>query len=163
MSKFIPLLVALLVFAVLVTIFYLSAKVHFKSYVQELGVFFAESVKDYANSVSLSYFQWSKMYELLSEDRLEEASILFEELKSNFAEIEEVKVLNESGDFDYFKIDSKNGKLHMYFKVYNDDLSDFVSSKTVLAVVDAQKLLDKSGVSQIRISPTGKEFVYGLR
>ncbi len=163
MSKFIPLLVALLVFVVLVTIFYLSAKSHFESYVQELGVFFAESVKGYANYVSLSYFQWSKMYELLSEDRLQEASILFEELKSHFAEVEEVQVLNESGDFDYFKIDSKNGKLHMYFKVYNDDLSDFVSGKLVLAVVDAQKLLDKFGVSQIRISSTGKEFVYGLR
>jgi len=163
MSKFIPFLVAFLVFAVLVTIFYLSAKSHFKSYVQELGVLFAESVKDYANCVSLSYFQWSKMYELLSEDSLEEASILFEELKSYFPEIEEVKVLNESGDFDYFKIDSKNGKLHLYFKVYNDDLSDFVSDKLVLAVVDAQKLLDKFGVTHIRISPTGKEFVYGLR
>jgi len=163
MSKFIPLLVALLVFVVLVTIFYLSAKSHFESYVQELGVFFAESVKGYANYVSISYFQWSKMYELLSEDRLQEASILFEELKSHFAEVEEVQVLNESGDFDYFKIDSKNGKLHMYFKVYNDDLSDFVSGKLVLAVVDAQKLLDKFGVSQIRISSTGKEFVYGLR
>lgn len=163
MSKFIPFLVALLVFAVLVTIFYLSAKSHFESYVQELRVFFAESVKDYANYVSLSYFQWSKMYELLSEDSLEEASILFEELKSYFAEVKEVKVLNESGDFDYFKIDSKNGKLHMYFKVYNDDLSDFVSDKLVLAVVDAQKLLDKFGVTHIRISPTGKEFVYGLR
>ncbi|MBC7121857.1 MAG: sensor domain-containing diguanylate cyclase [Pseudothermotoga sp.] len=163
MSKFIPLLVALLVFVVLVTIFHLSAKSHFKSYVQELGVLFAESVKDYANCLSLSYFQWSKMYELLSEDNLEEASILFEELKSYFPEIEEVKVLNESGDFDYFKIDSKNGKLHMYFKVYNDDLSDFVSDKLVLAVVDAQKLLDKFGVTHIRISPTGKEFVYGLR
>jgi len=163
MSKFVPFLVALLVFVVLVTIFYLSAKSHFESYVQELGVFFAESVKGYANYVSLSYFQWSKMYELLSEDRLQEASILFEELKSHFAEVEEVQVLNESGDFDYFKIDSKNGKLHMYFKVYNDDLSDFVSGKLVLAVVDAQKLLDKFGVSQIRISSTGKEFVYGLR
>lgn len=163
MSKFIPFLVALLVFAVLVTIFYLSAKSHFESYVQELRVFFAESVKDYANYVSLSYFQWSKMYELLSEDSLEEASILFEELKSYFAEVKEVKVLNESGDFDYFKIDSKNGKLHLYFKVYNDDLSDFVSDKLVLAVVDAQKLLDKFGVTHIRISPTGKEFVYGLR
>jgi diguanylate cyclase (GGDEF)-like protein len=163
MSKFIPLLVALLVFVVLVTIFYLSAKSHFESYAQELGVFFAESVKGYANYVSLSYFQWSKMYELLSEDRLQEASILFEELKSHFAEVEEVQVLNESGDFDYFKIDSKNGKLHMYFKVYNDDLSDFVSGKLVLAVVDAQKLLGRFGVSQIRISSTGKEFVYGLR
>jgi diguanylate cyclase (GGDEF)-like protein len=163
MSKFVPFLVALLVFVVLVTIFYLSAKSHFESYVQELGVFFAESVKGYANCVSLSYFQWSKMYELLSEDRLQEASILFEELKSHFAEVEEVQVLNESGDFDYFKIDSKNGKLHMYFKVYNDDLSDFVSGKLVLAVVDAQKLLDKFGVSRIRISSTGKEFVYGLR
>jgi diguanylate cyclase (GGDEF)-like protein len=163
MSKFVPFLVALLMFVVLVTIFYLSAKSHFESYVQELGVFFAESVKGYANYVSLSYFQWSKMYELLSEDRLQEASILFEELKSHFAEVEEVQVLNESGDFDYFKIDSKNGKLHMYFKVYNDDLSDFVSGKLVLAVVDAQKLLDKFGVSQIRISSTGKEFVYGLR
>ena len=163
MSKFVPFLVALLVFVVLVTIFYLSAKSHFESYVQELGVFFAESVKGYAKYVSLSHFQWSKMYELLSEDRLQEASILFEELKSHFAEVEEVQVLNESGDFDYFKIDSKNGKLHMYFKVYNDDLSDFVSGKLVLAVVDAQKLLDKFGVSQIRISSTGKEFVYGLR
>ena len=163
MSKFIPLLVALLVFVVLVTIFHLSAESHFESYVQELRVFFGESVKDYANYVSLSYFQWSKMYELLSEDNLEEASILFEELKSYFPEIEEVKVLNESGDFDYFKIDSKNGKLHIYFKVYNDDLSDFVSDKLVLAVVDAQKLLDKFGVTHIRISPTGKEFVYGLR
>jgi len=163
MSKFIPLLVALLVFVVLVTIFHLSAESHFESYVQELGVLFAESVKDYANCLSLSYFQWSEMYELLSEDNLEEASILFEELKSYFPEIEEVKVLNESGDFDYFKIDSKNGKLHMYFKVYNDDLSDFVSDKLVLAVVDAQKLLDKFGVTHIRISPTGKEFVYGLR
>jgi hypothetical protein len=71
MSKFIPLLVALLVFVVLVTIFYLSAKSHFESYVQELGVFFAELVKRCANFVSLSYFQWSKMYELLSEDRLQ--------------------------------------------------------------------------------------------
>ncbi|WP_448523322.1 sensor domain-containing diguanylate cyclase [Pseudothermotoga sp.] len=163
MSKFVPLLVALLVFAFLVTIFYLSAKSYFESHVQELGVFFAESVKDYAKYLSLSYFQWSEMYEFLSENRLEEASILFEELKSNFAEVEEVKILNESGNFDYFKIDSKNGKIHMYFKVYNDDLSDFVSSKTVLAVVDAQEWLDKLGVTHIRISPTGKEFVYGLR
>ncbi|MGE0032441.1 MAG: sensor domain-containing diguanylate cyclase [Pseudothermotoga sp.] len=163
MPKSAPFLIAILVFVVVIVIFYFDGKARFESHVQDLAMFFTESVNEYAKYVSLSYFQWDEMYELLKENILTEISFWFEDLKSNFPEVEEVKVLNESDDFDYFKIDSKSGKLHMYFKIYNDDLSDFVPDRIVLAVVDAQNLLDKFGVRQIRISSTGKEFAYGLK
>ncbi|KAF2957684.1 hypothetical protein AS159_08480 [Thermotoga sp. Ku-13t] len=157
-------LIPALVFVTVLVSVYNINKAQFRWYVENVKKLYARYVERYAESISVSYFQWTTMYELLKENRLDEARIWLEDLKKNFDFVEEATVLVLDVDEpDPFKISPHGEKLLIDFKVFNEDLSEFVKDKAVRAVVDAQGPLEDMGESRLYISPEGEEFVFGLK
>ncbi|MGB9829452.1 MAG: GGDEF domain-containing protein [Thermotoga caldifontis] len=154
---------ALVSLTVLVGVYNIN-KIQFRWYVENVKKLYARYAERYAESISVGYFQWTTMYELLKENRLDEARIWLEDLKKHFDFVEEATVLDLSVDeLDLFKISSHGEKLLIDFKVFNDDLSEFVKDRAVRVVVNAQDFLEDMGEAQLYISPEGEEFVFGLK
>lgn len=157
-------LIPALVFVTVLVSVYNINKVQFRWYVENVKKLYARYVERHAESISVGYFQWTTMYELLKENRLDEARIWLEDLKKHFDFVEEATVLDLNVDeLDLFKISPHGEKLLIDFKVFNDDLSEFVKDRAVRVVVGAQGLLEELGGSQLYISPEGEGFVFGLR
>lgn len=77
------------------------------------------------------------MYECVLNNKEDELQFWFEDLKNNYTEVEEIKILElNNADFEFFKIDSSGAKLHSLMSVCDDTRPARLSNKAVLQVND---------------------------
>lgn len=136
----------------------------FEDRLDQIKKFYEMRARDLAKNVSVGYFQWRVMYECALNNREEELQFWFEDLKNNYTEVEEIKILELNNvDFELFKIDSSGVKLHFLMRICDDTVSTCLSDRVALLVVNAQALLENIGVDEIRISEKGEDFCFGLK
>ncbi|MFN4190212.1 MAG: GGDEF domain-containing protein [Pseudothermotoga sp.] len=132
--------------------------------VEALKPFYKSMIESNLKCISLSYFQWDAMYnaiEMNLQGRLQE---YFDELTFYYAYVENVQIEPvEKVDFEIYQISSEEGKLNVLFKVYNDDKTEYIKDKAVSAIINPQIILESLMIDWIKISPVGKDFVFGLK
>ncbi|MCS7174126.1 hypothetical protein, partial [Pseudothermotoga sp.] len=157
-------IIALTVFLWLFVALYMLRLNHLEFQVRQIRSTYEKFVKRTASNVSASYFQWDTMYECVSENKSEELEKWLEDLKHSYPMVEKAEIVEvEKIDFELYKITSSSSKLVFHMAVCNDDASLCLTDRIVLLIVDAQKLLEELGISQIKIVDRGKDFVFGLK
>ncbi len=116
------------------------------------------------NYISLSYFQWDAMYYAVQMNQHERLKAFFDELISYYPYVESVQIMPaDKINFELYDIRSEGDKLSVRFKIYNDATTDYIKDKVVSATVDPQIVLESLMIDWIKISKTGKDFVFGLK
>lgn len=125
---------------------------------------YTSKVQDNLTSISLAYFQWNFMYNIVEKDLKDKVQELFEEITFHYPYVESVQIiLTEKIDFEIYQINSYDDKLKVQFKVFNDDMTEFVKNKVVDIVINPQMILESLGIDWIKISSVGKDFAFGLK
>ncbi len=117
-----------------------------------------------AKYISAMYFQRDYTFELFSKNDIQSIEKLFTGIKQEFSQIKELKILQTNQYTDrLYQIETFDENLMIRFNIYTEDLSLYMPGKVVLAVVDSQEILDFLGIKNIKISKSGKDFVFGLK
>lgn len=104
------------------------------------------------------------MYNIVEKDLKDKVQELFEEITFHYPYVESVQIiLTEKIDFEIYQINSYDDKLKVQFKVFNDDMTEFVKNKVVDIVINPQMILESLGIDWIKISSVGKDFAFGLK
>lgn len=156
-------------FAILFFLFSLAALLRLRHFEAERGVelakqLYTQAVENLARSISLSHFQRDKFFRAVLEEDFEAVRDELESLKRNYPIVEDVEIVNsERADFDFFDVSASGTKLLLRFRIYNDETTDRVPGKVVLATVDGPGLAESLAIECVEIVPSGKDFVYGLK
>lgn len=125
---------------------------------------YKSKVQDNLTSISLAYFQWNFMYNIVEKDLKDKAQELFEEITFHYPYVESVQIIpTEKMDFEICQINSYDDKLKVQFKVFNDDMTEFVKNKVIVVTINPQMILESLGIDWIKISSVGKDFAFGLK
>lgn len=125
---------------------------------------YTQAVENLARSISLSHFQRDRLFRAVLEEDFETVQAELESLKRNYPIVEDVKIVDsEPADFEFFDVSASGTKLLLRFKIHNDQATDHVPGKVVLATVDGPGLAESLTIECVEIVPSGKDFVYGLK
>lgn len=86
--------------------------------------------QDLEKNVSVGYFQWRVMCECVLNNREDELQFWFEDLRNNYTQVEEIKIVELNNvDFELFKIGSSGLKLLFLMRICSDTVSTCLSDK----------------------------------
>lgn len=135
----------------------------------------------FAKSISISYFQWSEMYQAaLKNDKnfLEEQ---FSMLKRDYEEVIDITIVSVQNllegqkwrniedvqdfleDTQMYHISSSRNVLKILFKISDSNVKSFVNDKLVLVTVNPDKILERLKIKNVTLSEKGRTFAYNLR
>ncbi len=156
-------------FATLIFLFVLATLLRFRHFEAERRIklakhLYTRAVENLARSISLSHFQRDRLFRAVLEEDFETVQAELESLKRNYPIVEDVKIVDsEPADFEFFDVSASGTKLLLRFKIHNDQATDHVPGKVVLATVDGPGLAESLTIECVEIVPSGKDFVYGLK
>lgn len=157
-------LISLIAFVYIFTSVYLFRVHHLKSQTEYVKNFYGKYVEDFAKKLSVGYFQWNTMYECVVNGKETELRKWLNQLKRDFPQVESVELVElPHQDFEFFEISSSGKKLRVFFKVYNDDLSEHVPDAGFSVILDAQGFLEEMGVGFLKLVENGEDFAFGLK
>lgn len=159
-----PLFIFLLAFLITYVLIYsIEQNIRVKQ-IEMIKKFYISKIHDNLMYISLSYFQWNTMYDILKGDLQQDPQRFFDEMSSYYPFIENVQIIpTEKMDFEVYDISTDGDKLKVQFKVFNDDVTEYVKDKVVSLTINPQMILDSLMIDWIKISTAGKNFVFGLK
>lgn len=132
--------------------------------VEKLEKIYTAKVEEIVNSISLGFFQWDKMYEAAIKNDIELMEKWLEEITTHYTALVDIEIVPvDSLDFDLYSITSENDKLKVLFKIFDDNATEFVKDKAVMAFLNAETLLESLGIDWLKISSQGIDFAFGLK
>lgn len=153
-----------IVFVVVLTVLALMNHQRFEHSFELAKILYSTRVEQMAKYISAMYFQRDYTFKLFSKNDIQSIEKLFTGIKQEFSQIKELKILQINQYTDrLYQIETFDENLMIRFNIYTEDLSLYVPGKVVLAVVDSQEILDFLGIKNIKISKSGKDFVFGLK
>jgi len=167
MKRFKPVLFIMVLLGSFGVFYFFESQIQ-KSAIGKIRSIFKLSCDFTAHSISLSYFQWSAMYEAFAENDEEIVEEYFEDMKTDFPMVESIEILEQKSDFteeEPYRIISRNNHLYFLLGIFNDDLTRMIEDKVVSLKINPQVILDTLNLEpKLRISDNGGiEFVYGLK
>ncbi|WP_041081328.1 sensor domain-containing diguanylate cyclase [Thermotoga profunda] len=154
----------IIVFAIVLTIFAFLNHQRFDHSIQLAKTAYLGKVEQTAKYISVMYFQRDSTLRLFFQNDTQQIEKLFTEIRQEFPEIRELKVLKvNQHTAEPYQIELIDENLAIKFNIYTENLNLYVPGKVILATLDSQEILNSLGVRNIKISKTGKDFTFGLK
>ena len=135
----------------------------FRNQLDMLKTYFVAQTDFFAKSISAGYFQWDEMYDAVINNNFDFIDEQVKDIRKNYPRIEKVEIVEGMPPEKMYEISNDGMDMIIRLKILNDSMTQYVPNRVAVVELPAQSFLNLVPNVPIKLSESGKPFIYDLK